>query len=150
LYTNRFDYVIVFNKDVLEDTDHGPLEMKALNPNASRSMSISGVTMMPTSHNPIFSGTMDQTYTVTVMDVDGLCMLTKEIRVIVTPDIGLDAMPDTLICEMGELEITATVTRDFPIEWYSDRVSDRQHRHRYSDHGDAHGSSHDLLRSSNG
>jgi hypothetical protein len=66
------------------------------------------------SHNPIFSGTMDQTYTVTVMDVDGLCMLTKEIRVIVTPDIGLDAMPDTLICEMGELEITATVTRDFP------------------------------------
>jgi hypothetical protein len=74
------------------------------------------------SHNPIFSGTMDQTYTVTVMDVDGLCMLTKEIRVIVTPDIGLDAMPDTLICEMGELEITATVTRDFPIEWYSDRA----------------------------
>jgi hypothetical protein len=93
---------------------------------ASRSMSISGV--LPTdlddasSHNPIFSGTMDQTYTVTVMDVDGLCMLTKEIRVIVTPDIGLDAMPDTLICEMGELEITATVTRDFPIEWYSDRA----------------------------
>jgi hypothetical protein len=51
-------------------------------------MNISGVLptawMMRASHNPIFSGTMDQTYTVTVMDVDGLCMLTKEIRVIVT------------------------------------------------------------------
>jgi hypothetical protein len=144
---------------------------------ASRSMNISGVLptawMMPTSHNPIFSGTMDQTYTVTVMDVDGLCMLTKEIRVIVTPDIGLDAMPDTLICEMGELEITATVTRDFPSG--TDRCStsasghkrlphrvvqlieyqwspDRQHRYRYSDHkeSDAYGRSYDLLRSSDG
>jgi PKD repeat protein len=121
--------VIVFNKDVgLEDTLITVCfgEMKALNPNGKPEYeyqwSPADGLDDASSHNPIFSGTMDQTYTVTVMDVDGLCMLTKEIRVIVTPDIGLDAMPDTLICEMGELEITATVTRDFPIEWYSDRA----------------------------
>ena len=93
-------------------------ETKALNPNGKAEYQYvwSPATGLDdaTSHNPIFSGTEGQTYTVTVMDVDGKCMLTKEIEVIVTPDIGLDAQPDTLICEMGELTITASTTLRFP------------------------------------
>jgi gliding motility-associated-like protein len=119
--------VIVFSKDVgLEDTLITVCfgEMKALNPNGKPEYeyqwSPADGLDDPTSHNPIFSGTMDQTYKVDIMDVDGKCMVSREVSVRVVQDVGLEVQGDTLICVMETIALTATAPDDAVIEWYAD------------------------------
>jgi len=72
--------------------------------------------------NPIFAGGTSQTYQVTITDQSNgvLCETTAEVFVSVTPDIDLQTQGDTALCEIVDVDLSATVAVDATIEWYDD------------------------------
>lgn len=76
----------------------------------------------PTADNPIFTGSASQTYQVTITDDSNgvLCQTTAEVFVSVTPDIQLETEGDTALCEIVEVDLTATTVVNATIEWFDD------------------------------
>lgn len=70
-------------------------------------------------HNPIFTGTDTTTYSVTVSDPTGVCVITKDVTVAVSPPINLTATGDTTLCENAAITLTATSEAvDISFTWY--------------------------------
>ncbi len=72
--------------------------------------------------NPIFTGSTSQTYQVTITDQNNgvVCQTTDEVFVSVTPDINLQTDGDTSLCEIVDVDLTASVSVESTIEWYDD------------------------------
>jgi|GEM_PF-1054753 len=77
----------------------------------------------PTAANPIFTGTADQLYQVTIRDESNglVCETTDELYVSVNPAINLETTGDTAVCETIEMvTLTATTASAATIEWFDD------------------------------
>ncbi|MEL7121904.1 MAG: gliding motility-associated C-terminal domain-containing protein, partial [Bacteroidota bacterium] len=98
----------------------------ALNPSATAKDAIEYI-WTPTDNldlsdpsNPIFTGTEDAAYMVEARDTSGACMASTTIEVMVLPKLGVEGQNDTTICEVGNVELSATAPDGFTIEWYDD------------------------------
>ncbi|PHN05551.1 Ig-like domain-containing protein [Flavilitoribacter nigricans] len=69
-------------------------------------------------HNPIFTGTDTMTYTVTVSDPTGECVITKDVVIAVSPPINLMASGDTTLCEVTPVTLMATANAEVTFTWY--------------------------------
>lgn len=76
----------------------------------------------PNADNPIFTGTASQTYQVTITDQSNgvLCQTTAEVFVSVTPNIQLETQGDTALCEMVEVNLSASTVVGATITWFDD------------------------------
>lgn len=71
-------------------------------------------------HNPVASPASTTTYSVTVTDPATGCSTTKSIVVNVTEPVTIIALPDTSLCEPGQLTLRAITSRPTAITWFSD------------------------------
>lgn len=71
-------------------------------------------------HNPIASPASTTTYSVTVTDPATGCTTNKSIVVNVTEPVTIIALPDTSLCEPGQLTLRAITSRPTAITWFSD------------------------------
>ena len=71
--------------------------------------------------NPIATISENMTYTVTISDPNGVCVVEDTLVVEVYPDINLQTTGDTTVCELTE-ELILTATTDVPatIEWFDE------------------------------
>lgn len=71
----------------------------------------------PNSPNPIATLSETTTFFVTITTPDQICEVIDTVVVEVFPDIGLETMGDTTVCEISDLLLTATTSTNATIEW---------------------------------
>ena len=76
----------------------------------------------PNAPNPVFTGTEDMLYYVTVTNtVQGFtCEVTDSVWVLFYPEIGLETTGDTVLCEAVPVVLTAATDVPAQIDWYTD------------------------------
>lgn len=77
-------------------------------------------------YNPVASPASTTTYSVTVTDPVSGCSTTKSIVVNVTEPVTVIALPDTSLCQPGQLTLRATTSRPTTITWFSNAALTNQ------------------------